>query len=56
MNNEAVRAVHIAPILSEIKSLIGQRNVVATETIRASHPRVVISYQSEQDASNTAPK
>jgi len=57
MNNEAIRAVHVAPHLSEIKSLIGQRNVVATETLRASRPRgIVLSYQNEQDSTNNAPK
>jgi hypothetical protein len=39
MNNEMIRAIHIAPLLSEIKSLIGMRNVVAIETIRSLRPR-----------------
>ena len=39
MNNEAIHAIQIAPMLSEMKSLIGQRNVVAIEQLRASRPR-----------------
>jgi hypothetical protein len=46
MNNEAVRAVHIAPMLSEIKSMIEMRNVVAIESIRTSRPRGIrLSYE-----------
>lgn len=55
MNNEAVRAVHIAPMLSEIKSLIGMRNVVAIESIRASRPRGVrLSYEADDIDSSKA--
>lgn len=57
MNNEAVRAVHVAPPLADIKSLIGQRNVVANETLRASRPRVVLSYQNDdQGRPKNSPK
>lgn len=50
MNNEAIRAVHIAPTLSEIKSLIGLRNLVATEFTRSARPRGVrLVYDNEID-------
>jgi len=53
MNSESLRAVHVAPLMNEIKSLIGQRNVVASEASRASRPRgVVLSYESEMDSSD----
>jgi DNA replication factor Dna2 len=54
MNNETIRAIHIAPILSEIKSLIGMRNVVAIETIDSLRPRGVKIHceESEEDPSN----
>jgi CRISPR/Cas system-associated exonuclease Cas4 (RecB family) len=46
MNNDSIRAIHIAPIISEIKSLIGMRNLVAIETIHAQRPRGVrLSYE-----------
>jgi len=57
MNDSSFRAVHIAPLMSEIKSLIGQRNVVATESLRVSRPRgVVLSYENELDSSNHVPR
>lgn len=34
MNNEAVRAVHVNPVLQETKSLIGHRNFLATQIVR----------------------
>jgi hypothetical protein len=49
LNDKSVRTVHVAPLLNEIKSLIGQRNVVASELARASRPRgVVLSYDKEK--------
>lgn len=49
LNDKSVRTVHVAPLLNEIKSLIGQRNVVASELARASRPRgVVLSYDKER--------
>ena len=49
MNNESIRAIHIAPIISEIKSLIGMRNVVAIETVHAQRPRGVrLSYEGSE--------
>ena len=46
MNNDSIRAIHIAPVISEIKSLIGMRNLVAIETTTAQRPRGIrISYE-----------
>lgn len=46
MNNDSIRAIRIAPIISEIKSLIGMRNLVAIETIHAQRPRGIrLSYE-----------
>lgn len=54
MNNESLRAVHIKPMLSEIKSLIGQRNVVAIEQIRSSKPRGIdLLYEKDLNESST---
>jgi DNA replication factor Dna2 len=54
INNEAVRAVHISPMMSEIKSLIGQRNVLAIEQQRASRPRGVhISYEDDDSTAKS---
>lgn len=51
INNEAVRAVHIVPMLSEIKSLIGMRNVFAIESNRASRPRGIrLSYEEDGES------
>jgi hypothetical protein len=56
MNNESVRVVHVLPTIGEIKSLIGQRNVVAVETLRSASPRgIVLTYQ-KQDALNNDAK
>jgi DNA replication factor Dna2 len=53
LNNESVRAVNVAPSLSEIKSLICQRNFVAIEQIKASTPRgVTLCYERETDESS----
>jgi hypothetical protein len=57
MNSEAFRAVHVAPLMGEIKSLIGQRNVVASEMLRVSRPRgIVLSYENEIDSSDRIPR
>jgi DNA replication ATP-dependent helicase Dna2 len=48
LNNDAIRAVQIAPMLSEIKSLIGQRNVVAIELLRVMKPRTQ-TFRSENN-------
>jgi DNA replication factor Dna2 len=48
MSNEAVRAVHVAPTLAEIKSLVSMRNVVAIASVRSSRPRgVQLSYEAD---------
>jgi hypothetical protein len=45
LNHEAYRALHVTPMPNEIKSLIGQRNLVASELSRASRPRgVILNY------------
>ena len=45
LNHESMRSAHVAPLLNETKSLIGQRNVVASGLYKASRPRgVVLSY------------
>jgi DNA replication ATP-dependent helicase Dna2 len=55
MNNDAVKAVHIVPHISEIKSLIGQRNVIATEQFRATRPRG-IELKYDEDEGSSRPK
>ena len=42
LNNEDCRAVRVKPMLNELKSLIGQRNLVATEMKRSSRPRGIV--------------
>ena len=50
LNHESYLALHVSPILSEVKSLIGQRNVLAVDTRKATKPRgVAISYGDEKD-------
>ena len=58
MNNESIRAIHIAPVISEIKSLIGMRNLVAIETIIAQRPRGVrLTYEAiDAEPSNATAK
>lgn len=52
MNNGAFKGVHVAPMLSEIKSLIGQRNLLAIEQARATRPRgIILSYERDGDSS-----
>jgi hypothetical protein len=49
LNNESLSAVNMVPMISELKTLIGQRNLVAAELVRASRPRgVILSYDGEQ--------
>ncbi|GKZ01089.1 hypothetical protein MPSEU_001060500 [Mayamaea pseudoterrestris] len=55
MNNDAARVVSSNPSLSVLKSLLGQRNQVAIETLRAARPRGdAISFQNAPDTSNGA--
>jgi DNA replication factor Dna2 len=52
MSNEAVRAVHVAPVLAEIKSLISMRNIAAIESARSLRPRGVrLSYEQDRNDS-----
>jgi hypothetical protein len=45
LNQKGTRSAHVSPLLNEAKSLIGQRNIVASGLHRASRPRgVVLSY------------
>lgn len=49
LNHEGYRAMHISPLQNEIKSLIGQRNLVASEISKVSRPRgIVLAYEEEQ--------
>jgi len=49
LNQTALNAVHVSPKVSELKSLLSQRNVVAAELRRAAAPRgVVIEYEKEE--------
>jgi DNA replication ATP-dependent helicase Dna2 len=53
LNAEGLSAVHVAPHLSEMKTLIGQRNHVATEYARSSLPRgVQLVYDNDGDFPN----
>jgi hypothetical protein len=46
INHESLRTQHITPMINEIKSLIGQRNLVASELLTASSPRgLVLEYE-----------
>jgi DNA replication factor Dna2 len=55
LNSEALKAVHVAPKMFEMKALIGNRNLVAIETHRASQPRgVVLLKQNETESSKDA--
>lgn len=57
INNDSIRAVHVMPLLPEIKSLMGQRNVVAFESLKSSRPRgVVLSYENQGESLQNAPK
>ena len=52
INDQSMKAIHIAPTLSEIKSLIEQRNTFCSASARASRPRgVALSYDEEDDES-----
>lgn len=41
LNHESINAIHISPSVPEVKSLLNQRNVVATEIKKLSKPRGV---------------
>jgi hypothetical protein len=55
MNGEALRAVYVSSTTAEIKSLVGQRNLVAIETLRASYPRGV-DVLVDNDNQNQTPR
>ena len=56
LNHEAYVALHVSPVLSELKSLIGQRNVLATDARKAMKARgVVVSNDNEKQNGGTAP-
>ena len=49
LNREGHRALHVAPAAGEIKSLLGQRNAVASDLRRAARPRgIALSYESSE--------
>ena len=52
LNNDGFRAVRVKPMLNEFKSLIGQRNLVATELRRSSRPRGIV-LKIEDDSTET---
>ena len=57
LNHESFRAVHVSPEVNEIKSLLNQRNIVATEIRRASKPRgVMLEYECENDGTSDSKK
>ena len=58
INQKSTRSVHVSPLLNEIKSLIGQRNVIASEIKRSSRPRgiALIRQETEEDADEMSPK
>ena len=52
LNHESINAIHISPSVSEVKSLLNQRNVVATEIKKISKPRGVI-FDTESSEENS---
>ena len=56
LNHEAYLALHVSPKQSEMKSLIGQRNVLATDARKAMKARgVVVSNDNEEQDGGIAP-
>lgn len=52
INHESLLTQHVTPMVNEIKSLIGQRNLVASELLRASSPRgLVLAYEDGENNS-----
>ena len=48
LNHEGYRATHVKPTLSDVKTLIGTRNSVVCDVIRASRPRgIAIKYKDD---------
>ena len=59
INNEGVRAIHVSPLISELKSLIGQRNAVASQQLMSSRPRgvkLLESHCGKEKKSESRPK
>ena len=54
LNNEDCRAVRVKPLLNELKSLIGQRNLVAVEMKRSSRPRGIVLNVEEDTTTSGA--
>lgn len=54
LNDKSFNAFHIKPTLSDAKQLIGQRNDVACDSMRASRPRgIAIEYNEDARSSGT---
>jgi DNA replication ATP-dependent helicase Dna2 len=49
MNHESIRAIRVSPMIQELKSLIGQRNVIASEMKKASAPRGIKVYEGDME-------
>jgi hypothetical protein len=46
LNNESIKAIHVCPSIAEAKTLISQRNSIASDIKTVSKPRgVVLSYE-----------
>ena len=57
LNHENYRALHVSPMLNEIKSLVGQRNLIASELTKAARPRgVVLAYEDQGNTNATGEK
>lgn len=53
LNDKSFNAIHIKPSSADAKQLIGQRNDVACDSLRASRPRgITIEYKEEQRVSD----
>ena len=54
LNHESTRSVHISPLPMEVKSLIGQRNLVASQLMQASRPRgIALAYNEDSLEADT---
>jgi hypothetical protein len=50
LNHEGYRAIHVKPTLSDVKTLVGTRNSVVCDVIRASRPRgIAIKYDDDDE-------
>lgn len=55
LNHESYHAIHVSPTLNEIKSLIAERNAVASASKRASTPRGIVLSYDRDDKSDGIP-